>query len=262
MNRIPAIRITSNDFPRFIRLILNPGGLVSRIFHNWFKESLITFTSVVATKIRKRNPITASYQFLNRCCRTLNRVVCNSPAVINNCLDIYRGLSTSPKTWIRIIRTAGKAKVVKKAVAPAILNGSFFLNSPKALLNRGKIIAFLKAVMEHWNLILSPKQTRVGTLRYGSIFRFTGPFNFLRKGGDYSATDISGAAGTGPRSEQFLQFCLKFFLSSGDIVFHFSRNPCIPRSRPAHPGLPGKPPNKILDNANMPRACQKLIIDT
>jgi hypothetical protein len=46
-----------------------------------------------------------------------------------------------------MIKTAGRAKVVKKAVAPAILRGSFFLNSSNDLRSRAKIFILLRAAV-------------------------------------------------------------------------------------------------------------------
>ncbi len=47
------------------------------------------------------------------------------------------------------MRTAGNANVVKNAVAPAILNGSFLLNPSKALLSRTRIfIRFLNTIID------------------------------------------------------------------------------------------------------------------
>jgi hypothetical protein len=44
---------------------------------------------------------------------------------------IFLGFKKRPKSWIRIIRMAGNANVVKNAVAAAIRIGSFAFSSTK-----------------------------------------------------------------------------------------------------------------------------------
>jgi hypothetical protein len=46
-----------------------------------------------------------------------------------------------------MMRTAGSAKVAKKEVAPAILSGSFFLNSLNDLPKRGRIRIILWLIL-------------------------------------------------------------------------------------------------------------------
>ena len=93
--------------------------------------------SVVATKIRKINPAADIKVFVandlkpqNVCC------ICMAPSCPNILVRDKNNfplrlslLNTSPIICTKIMRIAGKAKVVKKAVAPASRKGSFCLNS-------------------------------------------------------------------------------------------------------------------------------------
>ena len=103
-------------------------------------ESRITLKSVVTTKSRKINPPAAIYQLVARrlnpreivltCCSPESPSI--SERLLNSCWLSSRLSSTRPKSWIRMIRIKGNEKLVKKAVAPAIRNGSFLFKRRKA----------------------------------------------------------------------------------------------------------------------------------
>src|SRR6185312_14428406 len=182
-NKMPVNKMTIKDLARFNKLKVIPTFAFILIFHNWFRESLITLKSVVDTKIRKRNPPAVKYQVLDKWC-TLISVLCSSDAVLfptisarffKSCRVIIRGLMIRPKTWIRMISTAGRAKVVKKAVAPAIRNGSFSLNSRKLSRKRLRIFIRCKSFIQYaceycacrmkqfliWNKVITTRPARV-----------------------------------------------------------------------------------------------------
>jgi hypothetical protein len=86
-----------------------------------------------------------------------------------------RGSRISLKTCISITKIGGNAKVVKKAVAPAIRKGSFFNNSFRDFLNRPgmdaiefRIVFVMKVIIEPLKIERSPVSTAISTT--GIIF--------------------------------------------------------------------------------------------
>ena len=138
-NKIPAREMMIKDRIRFFSLNITPASVRTLIFQICSREFLITTKSVVATNIKNTKPITVTYQFcpIERkassviliCCALVLPSTCERRSIKSEL--IFRGFTNNPKSWMMIIRMGGKAKVAKKAVAPAMRKGSLLFSSTK-----------------------------------------------------------------------------------------------------------------------------------
>ncbi len=130
--------MTAKDLNRKTNAKSRPGLSFTLIRQIWFREFLITPNKVVAINKRKRNPKIITYQlspkpriFLTTC------LTCSAPSFPRvfemfsiSPRPILPGPMRKPNNCASINTMGANANVVKNAVAPAILSGSFFPNKP------------------------------------------------------------------------------------------------------------------------------------
>lgn len=144
---MPTKSITANDRNRVKISPMNPRRIFLLTAQSWLREFFMTIKSVVATKKRNRNPKTITYQLSlkPRMLLITSRTCCapSAPRFLDRFSMSPRptilGEKNNPNNWAIKKTIGGKAKVVKKAVAPASLSGSFFfnnLNDSKRLLKK------------------------------------------------------------------------------------------------------------------------------
>ena len=135
--------ITNVDFSLETNAILNLLLPDLWIIHTWLSELCITLNNVVATNNKNKIPAMAMGQLLASPLnpRKMFTTWCTlswpkkSASSANNCVLTARLLKIKLSNCISNNKMGGSAKVVKKAVAPANLSGSFFTSNLNALTN-------------------------------------------------------------------------------------------------------------------------------
>ncbi len=139
-NNNPVSKMTMNALALELRLNKMPGLSAILMFQISFRLFLMTVKSVVAMNIKNKNPPIATYgsDAALRIPRIVARICIepSCPNVATSTSRISPPNSFSPrkrlKIWKRMITIGGNAKLVKKAVAPANLSGSFLFNTLNA----------------------------------------------------------------------------------------------------------------------------------